>query len=182
MGDTLSTVSVDFEIKVWNGRWFPSATIDEDDRIWVFGGYSYQSPEGDWGDLWSFDTKTLEWRVEWGDESSVGTNGSIADPDTFNIGNYPRARYGPVMVDRKDGTLLVGGGYHDRDRLHLNDFWLFNKTSKLWKLVYGDVEGNVATKFTNYRAEGSLFGARNLPWRGWRNAQPRKPHSIWRTR
>jgi hypothetical protein len=166
-GNTSNSMPTDFENKYWGLRVLAPSTIDEDDRIWTFGGYSYQSPRGYWGDLWSFDTKTLEWRVEWGDESSVNTNGSVVDPDTFDIGNYPRARYGPVMVDRKDGTLLIGSGYFDSlawsSTLYLNDFWLFNKTNKLWKLVYGDVEGNVATEFTNYRTEGSLLGGRSYP-------------------
>lgn len=156
----------DFTNKIWNGRWMPSATIDNDDRIWIFGGYNLpvSGHFGNWGDLWSFD-KTLEWRVEWGDESSFMTNGSVAVPNEFNVGNYPSARNGAISVDRKDGTILVGmvGNRFVEDPLLLNDFWLFNKTSKLWKLVYGNVVNPVPTVFSHYRTEGSVLGGRAYP-------------------
>ena len=160
-GDPYGSDPTDFASNTWGGRWFPAATIDEEDRIWIFGGYGIQ-PNGSiyneqltWGDMWSFDTKTLEWRVEWGNESSFLTDGSVAVPDAFDIGNYPSTRDGPLMVDRQDGTLLVGGGYVGFLGLRLNDYWLFNKTSKLWKLVYGNLEGDAANEWTNYQTEGS---------------------------
>ncbi len=168
-GDALNPVKIDFANKTWNGRWMAASTIDEEDRIWIFGGYG-DGPAGeqrvDWGDMWSFDTTTLKWRVEWGNESSLLINSSLAVPDDFDINNYPRSRTGGLMVDRRDGTLLVGGGSFYVTDQGLNDFWLFNKTSKMWKLVYGSIGSDkVPNNFTNYRAKGSVFGSRIYPGR-----------------
>ncbi len=170
-GNATSAVKINFATKTWNGRWLPASIIDKEDRIWIFGGYGDPPAyEGgfEWGDMWSFDTKTLEWRVEWGNESSFQTKNSLAVPDDFDINNYPRARTGALMVDRLDGTLLIGGGLAFAAAQGLNDFWLFNKTSKMWKFVYGnasDVVIVVPNAFTNYRAEGSVLGTRFYPGR-----------------
>ncbi len=167
-GELNTLKTIDFANNYWNGRWAAGADIDSNDRVWIFGGYGSQ-PEGfneqlDWGDLWSFDTKTLEWRVEWGNESSFSTTGSVAVPDEFDVGNYPAARDGTVLIDRKDGTLMIGTGINPKYDKWFTDFWLFNTTSKLWKHVYGDANGGkINNSYTNYRTEGSTFGSRYYP-------------------
>jgi hypothetical protein len=161
-GDPSSTEqSPDFENKVWPGRWEAGCTIDEEDRVWLFGGYANTVPFRTWNDMWSFDTKTVEWRVERGLNLTFH-EGSVVSYNTYDINNYPSGRDRVQMVDRRDGTIMMFGGYARELEYALHDIWVFNKTSKLWKIVFGS--GNNATSvdstFGEYREVGSKLGSR----------------------
>ncbi len=130
--------SSDFNNGYFGGRWGAGGFIDAEDRIWIFGGVGSTPTSGEWGDLWSFDTNTLEWRVEWGGPNSFLAKGAVVSDD-LNPGNIPAARAGAQLVDRLDGTLMIVGGVKYNKDVSLNDIWLFNKTSKSWKMVYGDL-------------------------------------------
>lgn len=148
------------ENKYFGGRWAPGGFIDADDRIWVFGGWGSKPKEGEWGDLWSFDTKALSWTVEWGSPESFLAQGAVVSDD-FNPGNIPAARAGAQLVNRRDGTLMIVGGLKYNSDVQLNDIWLFNKTSKTWKMVYGDLAGgDIESNYTNYRQVGGQLGSR----------------------
>lgn len=145
---------------VFGGRWSPGCDIDENDQVWLFGGWSKGI---DYSDMWSYDTRTNHWQLEYGSEVNFNNNATVVSDD-YHANNMPNAREGPALVDRRDGTLiLVGGGgiANVDDWGGLNDVWLFNKTLKQWKLIYGDpfmIEhpGN----FTHYRTPGSVMPGR----------------------
>jgi hypothetical protein len=75
----------------------------------------------------------------------------------YHAQNVPSARAYASLVDRKDGTLMMtsGRGHFSQSGIYdtQNDVWLFNKTLKQWKLVYGSAtQGSVIGSLTNYRA------------------------------
>jgi hypothetical protein len=144
------------------GRWLPGFDVDEDDRIWIVGGSG--TPYGQFSDVWSFDTKTAQWRLESGSAANRN-NGPKITSDDFHAGNFPPGKEGASLVNRKDGTLvLISGGGHIEDEGDFgaqNDVWLFNKTLKQWKLIYGEPsQRQLFGNFTHYRTPGSVMPAR----------------------
>ena len=99
--------------------------------------------------MWSFDTKTVEWRVE-RDLNLTFHDGSVVSYNTYDINNYPSGRDRVQMVDRRDGTIMVFGGLNRAEYISFDDLLVFDKTSKLWKIVFRS--GNNAT------AVNSTFG------------------------
>lgn len=164
-GEVSTAVAPDFSNNYWSGRYAAGGFIDSDDRVWLFGGFG-NSPENNgedsWDDMWSFDTKTLEWRVEWGNESSFRAEPAIVSDD-FHPGNRPGGRYSSQMIDRYDGTFMIVGGFEDTTNIFYNDIWLFNTTTKMWKQVYGLSDDSTPRhNYTNYREPGSYLGARRF--------------------
>jgi hypothetical protein len=160
-GDPSSTEQYpNFDTNFWPGRWAAGCTIDEEDRVWLFGGYARTPPNYGWNDMWSFDTKTVEWTVERGFDDSYFL-GSVVSYNTYDTNNYPRGREMARMVDRRDGTIMMFGGF-TRPGSSLGDIWVFDKTTKLWKIIFGN--GNNATAvnstFGEYREVGSKLGSR----------------------
>jgi hypothetical protein len=172
-GNTTAGVNVD---TVWGrnayfgARWVPGCDIDESDRIWIFGGYSIQQTvkNGFFNDVWSFDTKTKEFQLEFGSSTSFRSGPAVVSDD-FNTGNHPPSKQYPTLVDRKDGTLIMTGGWGTltsgvapaADAVLQNDVWLFNKTLKQWKLIDGDpTKDHLPGNFTHYRTPGSTMPGR----------------------
>jgi hypothetical protein len=172
-GNTTAGVNVN---TVWGrnayfgARWVPGCDIDESDRIWIFGGYSIQQTvkNGFFNDVWSFDTKTKEFQLEFGSSTSFRSGPAVVSDD-FNTGNHPPSKQYPTLVDRKDGTLIMTGGWGTltsgvapaADAVLQNDVWLFNKTLKQWKLIYGDpTKDHLPGNFTHYRTPGSTMPGR----------------------
>lgn len=151
-----------FETNFWPGRWSAGCTIDDEDRVWVFGGFASTTPFETWNDMWSFDTKTGTWRVEL-PFKLTNNAGSVVSFDTYDAKNYPSARDRSGMVDRRDGTIMLVGGYDREGELPYNDIWVYHKTSKLWKIVFG--LGNNSTLVNSTYGEhgadeGSKLGSR----------------------
>ncbi len=146
----------------YGGRILPGCDIDENDKVWLFGGEG--SAQGLF-DMWSFDTRTKQWQLEYGTQNNILNGANIVSSD-FHADNYPSAKRAPALVNRNDGTLVLasGGGY---DVNHgsfggQNDIWLFNKTSKQWKIIYGDpTKLDFPGNFTHYRTAGSVLSGRS---------------------
>ncbi len=153
-----SSTFPDYQNKIWPGRWGPGCTIDEDDRVWLFGGSDSSTAYQLWNDLWSFDTRTITWRVDRDADAST-LSGSMSSFDTYSIYNYPTQRDAASMVDRRDGTFIMYGGRNKFQYTVFDDVWIFNKTSSLWKYVHGN--GTQASPvYGQYRGDGSKLGSR----------------------
>ncbi len=155
---------------IYGGRSLLGCDIDENDRVWLFGGGGYfeNGEKNDFSDMWSYDTRTHQWQLEYGSNANFW-NGPTVVSDDFHPGNIPPAKEGMTVVDRKDGTILVaaGGGYvvngsQDENAWSAqNDVWLFHKTLKQWKLIYGDPsKQNLPGNFSHYRTPGSAMPGR----------------------
>lgn len=135
---------------VYGGRTAPGCTIDTDDKIWLFGG-SGNSQQ--YNDLWSFDTKTRQWQVEFEGTENNGAS-SVVTNNTFAEGNVPATVQGCAMVDRQDGTLMIAAGYFS------NQVWVWHKTDKLWKFTSGTLPPSPSTLYETRRQPGSSLGLR----------------------
>jgi hypothetical protein len=117
------------------GLTFAGCDIDDNDKIWLFGGEGYINDLGytsSFADLWSYDTHSGVWSHESGSFADSGT-GNVASEDAYDPENIPSSSQLPLLIDRKDGTLLLvsGGG--------LDTIWLYNITLRQWKLAYGNI-------------------------------------------
>lgn len=122
--------------------------IDPSGKLWLFGGYAYDSVGymGQFNDLWKFDPATVEWTwVSGGNTRNqagiYGTKG-VAAPS-----NVPGARNGAVSWLDPSGSLWLfgGNGYYDvGDFGSLNDLWKFDPTTLEWTWVSGNDTGDQA--------------------------------------
>lgn len=120
--------------------------IDSSGKLWLFGGYAYDSAGyiGQINDLWKYDPTTLQWTwvsgSRWHSQAGLyGTKG-IAAPS-----NVPGARRGAVSWLDSDNVLwLFGGlGYYEADKFgSLNDLWKYDPSTLEWTWVSGSDTGD----------------------------------------
>ncbi len=132
--------------------------IDQDGKLWLFGGWGYDSSGfamAVLNDLWKFDPATLEWTWTSGSEmrDAAGIYGTQGTPDPSNA---PGAREGALSwVDSSGKLWLFGGfGYDSRGFYRvLNDLWKYNPTTGDWTWVSGSDKGE----------EEGVYGTRGTP-------------------
>lgn len=115
-------------------RELAAAWVDENDQLWLFGGYGGDARGGftHLNDLWVYNKFTNTWTWVNGDTlgNLVGKFGTRGVPDTANV---PGSRRGMAYWVGKDTSFWVFGGqgigstyvYNHRNRDHLNDLWVF---------------------------------------------------------
>lgn len=67
------------------------------------------------------------------------------------------------MIDRRDGTLMLYGGYAyaPSDYGAAEDIWIFHKTTKLWKIAAGNWTAiNSLPNYENFRVGEATIGSR----------------------
>ncbi len=150
----------------YGGAWMTSCFIDENDRVWLYGGYGELNfSYDDYPSIFTFDTRgKREYELEFGpanySEKTILPQSVSAD---YHPDNHPGASEGSIFIDRLDGTvMLVSGGAYIADGGWgaTNQVWLYSKSLKQWKLVHGDI--NVRNEdgiYSNYRQPGSQFPA-----------------------
>ena len=145
---------------------------DSDGRLWLFGGYGYDSAGTDntLNDLWEFNPATGEWA--WISGSNVvnhaGVYGTQRAPSPANV---PGARWGAYgWTDRNGALWLFGGSGHDSAGAYdnLNDLWKYDQASNQWTWISG---GNTVDQDGTYGTQGAgstadTPGSRNNP-AGW---------------
>jgi hypothetical protein len=160
-GSPETFVENNYTENVFGSRTQFACEIDENDLIWVYGGYT-ESGYLFWGigDLWTFDPKTWNWSVIHND--TLDSYQVIEVRDEFSEKNRPGSRYNHRMINRLDGTLMMLGGYQFNTESYFDDIWIFDMTLKQWKIIYGGITPNAPTERTNYRAFGSVLGFRHV--------------------
>jgi hypothetical protein len=107
--------------------------IDASGKLWLFGGYGYDSLDsggyGDLNDLWKFDPSTGEWTWISG-SASADQAGKYGTKGVPSVSNIPGARsYSISWTDLSGDLWLFGGyGYDSSDSGgygELNDLWKF---------------------------------------------------------
>eukprot|EP00029_Vermamoeba_vermiformis_P006302 TRINITY_DN2432_c0_g1_i2.p2 TRINITY_DN2432_c0_g1~~TRINITY_DN2432_c0_g1_i2.p2 ORF type:complete len:263 (+),score=59.27 TRINITY_DN2432_c0_g1_i2:587-1375(+) len=138
--------------------------MDENDRAWLYGGRGVNSAEkyDRYGSIWTFDTRgKREYELEYGPDT-FRIPPQVVSSD-YNADNHPGAGEALLFIDRMDGTLmLVGGGmFTDQETSGASDtLWLYSKSLKQWKLVYGnDSSIQSPGAYVNYRQAGSEFAS-----------------------
>lgn len=124
-------------------------------RLWVFGGFGYDSTGTDdstLNDLWMFDPAATEWTWVSG-SLTAGQAGVYGTKGTAAPSNVPGARYRPVSWLGSDGKLWLFGGFGE-DAVgqigDLNDLWQFDPTTLEWTWVSG----------SEVRAQPGIYGTK----------------------
>ncbi len=121
---------------------------DNSGNIWIYGGYVESHGSDEYGDLWMFNTLTLEWTL---------INGSMAFNPPKTLTN-PGSRNAPYCWVGNDQKLYFTGGARQYDQL-LQDTWRINTITSSWELVRDVTTSNTAPICAGYQLENSS----NLP-------------------
>jgi len=123
--------------------------IDSKDRLWLFGGYGYNSSGqlAMLNDLWQFDPSINQWTWMGGNSKFIlNTSGSYTAagiygaPGTYAPGNIPGSRYDASSWVDAGGNFWLFGGYGsdaNASSVLLNDMWEFSPTTNQWRWVAG---------------------------------------------
>jgi N-acetylneuraminic acid mutarotase len=120
-------------------RDFAVSWIDSSSKLWLFGGFGYDSV-GNYShlnDLWKYDM--LEWTWVSG-SNAVGQAGIYGTKGTADPSNVPGARGGAASwLDSQGKLWLFGGKGHDSAGYtgELNDLWMYDPTTFEWTWVSG---------------------------------------------
>jgi N-acetylneuraminic acid mutarotase len=142
--------------------------IDASGKLWLFGGYGYDSVgnTGHLNDLWRYDPTTFAWTWVSG-SNTVNQSGTYGTQGTAALTNVPGARDAALSWIDSSGRAWLFGGY-GRDSAgslgYLNDLWKYDPTTLGWTWVSGS---NIINKAGVYGTQGKDDSA-NVP--GARNA------------
>ncbi len=92
----------------YGGTWGPGCFIDENDRVWLYGGIGAHSTMdyNDYGSIWTFDTRgKREYELEYGPDTFKIQ--SVVVSDDYHPDNHPGASHSSLFVDRMDGTAML---------------------------------------------------------------------------
>ena len=145
-------------------RAYASGWVDENDNIWIFGGYGWDTAGnlGDLNDLWRYSPISEEWT--WmGGSNFVGGSGVYGERLVAEEENIPGARYGSVTWTDVAGVFWLFGGYSYTYEVYFNDLWKYNVATSTWTWVSGS---NSFDETPSYETRGvpsgtSLPGGRN---------------------
>lgn len=125
-------------------RWHGSEWIDEEDNLWLFGGYKV-SPNfittGRYNDLWKYEPPTSEWTWISGLNTTARTNqvGEYGDIDQGSK-PFPGARHGGLMWTDNNGDFWILGGNNlgTSQYGNLTDLWKYESSKKEWNYIRGN--------------------------------------------
>lgn len=128
---------------------------DEHGRLWLFGGFGYDS-KGTLAllnDLWRFDGKGWTWMSGSSVAPGMASYGQLGDHSPHNI---PGARDGMGFGKESGHFLLFGGSGYDSANVRglLSDLWRFNGRDWVW--VGGSNLANQSGSYTSKRGDSSL--------------------------
>ena len=139
--------------------------IDSSGRLWLFGGFGYDSTTANHGylnDLWKFDPAALEWTWVSGD-NVVNQRGTYGTQGTASPSNVPGAREQAASWIDSSGRLWLFGGFGcdstTANYHYLNDLWKFDPTTLEWTWVSGN---NVVNQEGTYGTQG-IASPSNVP-------------------
>ena len=117
------------------GRYDAVGWIDEDDNLWLFGGYGLDENNytGLLNDVWKYDTKQNLWTWVYGDKIE-DQNGKFGIKGVTDSLNTPGGRWGSVSwIDTNNTFWIFGGeGYTETgDQGIFNDLWKFEIPPKI---------------------------------------------------
>jgi len=149
-------------------RWGATGRLDALGKLWVFGGYGYDSAGtlGLLNDLWNYNPTTNQWTWISGSKTvnqagNYGTQGATAGS------NVPGARQASMSWIDASGNFWLFGGF-DLDSAGnpdgLNDLWKFSGSQ--WTWISGS---NIINQKGVYGTEGT-GAATNVPGARWSSA------------
>jgi N-acetylneuraminic acid mutarotase len=121
------------------GRYGSTGWVDPNGNLWLFGGVGMEGPEGDFNDLWKFNTASNEWTWVSGG-NTLNASGVYGTQGVAAAANVPGARHGAVSWTDSNGYLWLFGG-NGPPSGSPNDLWKFNPTSSEWTWINGSEPG-----------------------------------------
>lgn len=127
------------------GRSHASSWMDNEGRLWLFGGYGYDCAgnAGSLNDVWQFDPQTQHWTLI-GGVATVSGNGGAAGiygkQGAAAAANIPGGRDSASSWTDSDGHFWLFGGYgFDAGGAFgsLNDLWEFDPSTGQWTWIAG---------------------------------------------
>jgi hypothetical protein len=121
-------------------RLYASTGTDAAGNFWLFGGYSYQGPipeSGDMNDLWKFDGSGWTWMSGSNDPEQAGIYGILG---TAAPGNVPGARFQAASWMDSQGNFWIFGGLgidSTGNRGDLEDLWKYDTNTGQWTWMSG---------------------------------------------
>jgi N-acetylneuraminic acid mutarotase len=148
-------------------RYSASSWIDSSGKLWLFGGYGYDSTAtvGKLNDLWQYTPSSGQWT--WvGGESVANVSGFYGTLGTASASVIPGARQSASSwIDSSGNLWLFGGvGYDSIGRVgNLNDLWEYSPTNSEWTWVSGGVVANATGVYGTQgtAAVGNVLGGRD---------------------
>jgi len=120
------------------------AVMDANDRMWLFGGFGYDSNgiTGRLNDLWAWDPDSENWTWMNGSDA-INAQGDYGTLGTADEGNVPGARNSAIFWTDANGLMwLFGGiGYDSNEQSgRLGDLWAWNPNTGMWTWMGGPDE------------------------------------------
>jgi hypothetical protein len=147
------------------GRWDATTHVDSTGKVWLFGGYGYDSTGtlGLLNDLWTYDTTTDTWTFVSGSKTvnQTGNYGTLGTPAASNV---PGAREASMSFHDASGNFWLFGGFDLDSKGNpdaLNDLWRLSGGQ--WTWMSG---ANVVNQTGVYGTEG-VAAATNVPGARW---------------
>ncbi|MBZ5697861.1 MAG: hypothetical protein LAN18_04880 [Acidobacteriia bacterium] len=150
-------------------RWGATAKLDASGKLWLFGGYGYDSISavpGLLSDLWTYDPATNQWTWVSGSNTTnqAGVYGTLGTTASANV---PGARQASMSWIDTSGNFWLFGGF-DLDSAGnpdgLNDLWKFSAGQ--WTWMSG---ANVVNQKGVYGTQG-VGATTNVPGARWSSA------------
>jgi hypothetical protein len=150
-------------------RWGATGRIDASGKVWLFGGFGYDSTSATPGllnDLWNYDMATGQWTWINGSKT-VNQSGNYGTQGVTAATNIPGARETSMSWIDASGNFWLFGGF-DLDSTGspaaLNDLWEFSGGQWTWKSG-----ANVVNQTGVYGTQG-VGAATNVPGARWSSA------------
>jgi N-acetylneuraminic acid mutarotase len=150
-------------------RWGATVRVDPSGRLWLFGGYGYDSSSnvpGLLNDLWVFQGGVWTWVSGSSTANAPGDYGVLG---TAAASNIPGARQSSASWLDASGNFWVFGGFDLNGTGQpdaLNDLWEYNVTTKQWTWQSGS---NSVNQPAVYGTQG-VAAATNVPGAAWSSA------------
>ncbi|MBA3649333.1 MAG: T9SS type A sorting domain-containing protein [Chitinophagales bacterium] len=133
--------------------------IDENDNLWLFGGYCYCYGDKFYNDLWKYDPLINQWTWMGGTDSldAVGHAGTKLIPDEANI---PSARACTCSwADDTGNFYLYSGTNGILNEYTLGDVWKYTTATGQWTWMNGEQQRSVIGNFGSY----CVYDSNNYP-------------------
>jgi N-acetylneuraminic acid mutarotase len=161
---TLSTASAS---NVPGARYSASSWIDSSGKLWLFGGYGYDSAAdlGALNDLWQYSPSSGQW-TWFGGDGVTNVPGIYGTLGTAATGDAPGARQAASSWMDSTGNLWVFGGvgYDSNGEVgNLNDLWEYSPSSSQWTWMSGEDVANATAVYGTHgtASVGNVLGGRN---------------------
>lgn len=160
--------SVDY---VPGSRWHASGWIDNEDNLWLFGGYKFnQLSTSRYNDFWKYEPSSKEWTWLNG-YSSTANSDELGVYEAKNEGSlpHPGARHGGLEWTDLNGNLwMLGGATSGASTSNgfLRDLWNYDTEKERWTYINGNTTIELNDGVYGSKGIGSFDNDPKSRWHG----------------